>query len=60
MELDFQSFILADPALIVYLRKQRVDCQIHLSGEMGENNRKMLETFQNLDLKRMIFTERIR
>ena len=55
MELDFQSFILADPALIVYLRKQRVDCQIHLSGETGENNRKMLETFQNLDLKRMIF-----
>ena len=55
MELDFQSFILADPALIVYLRKQRVDCQIHLSGEMGENNRKMLETFQNLNLKRMIF-----
>ena len=27
MELDFLwSFILADPALIVYLRKQRVDC----------------------------------
>ena len=46
MELDFQSFILADPALIVYLRKQRVDCQIHLSGEMGENNRKMLEPFR--------------
>ena len=55
MDLGFQSFILADPALMVYLRQQGVDCQIHLSGETGENNRKMVETFQNLDLKRMIF-----
>ncbi len=46
MDLGFQSFILADPALMVYLRQQGVDCQIHLSGETGENNRKMVETFR--------------
>lgn len=55
MELGFRSFILADPALMVYLRQQGVNCQNHLSGETGEINRKMVETFQNLDLKRMIF-----
>lgn len=55
MNLGFRSFILADPALMVYLRQQGMDCQIHLSGETGEINRKMVETFQNLDLKRMIF-----
>lgn len=55
MGLGFESYILADPALMVYLREHQVDCQIHLSGETGEINRKMVEIFQKLEMKRIIF-----
>ena len=35
MKIGFDSFILADPALILYLRQKGVSCKIHLSGEVG-------------------------
>ena len=54
-KLGFESFILADPALMVYLREKKISCEIHLSGETGEVNRRMVEVFQRLDLKRIIF-----
>ena len=55
MKLGFMSYIIADPALIVYLREKGIPCEIHLSGEMGEINRRTVEVFQRLDLKRVIF-----
>ena len=55
MKLGFRSYIIADPALIVYLRKMEIPCEIHLSGETGEINRRTVETLQRLDLKRVIF-----
>lgn len=55
MKLGFRSYIIADPALIVYLRERGIPCEIHLSGETGEINRRMVEAFQRLDLKRVIF-----
>lgn len=55
MNLGFQSFIIADPALILYLREQNVNCEIHLSGENGEVNSQMLKFFTPMDLKRIIF-----
>ena len=55
MKLGFQSFILADPALMVYLREKNIPCEIHLSGETGEVNRRMVEVFQRLNPKRIIF-----
>ena len=55
MKLGFLSYIIADPALIVYLRKRGIPCEIHLSGETGEINRRTVEVFQRLDLKRVIF-----
>ena len=54
-ELGFMSYIIADPALIVYLREKGIPCEIHMSGEMGEINRRTVEVFQRLDLKRVIF-----
>ncbi|WP_432628747.1 U32 family peptidase [Brotaphodocola sp.] len=55
MQLGFQSFILADPALIVYLREQGIDCEIHLSGEMGEINTGSVRVLSRLGLTRIIF-----
>ena len=37
MKIGFDSFILADPALILYLRQKGISCKIHLSGEAGGN-----------------------
>lgn len=55
MCLGFQSYIIADPALILYLREHNIDCEIHLSGETGEVNSRMIDFFQQFSLKRVIF-----
>lgn len=53
--LGFESFIVADPALICYLRQNQVDCEIHLSGETGEVNSRMVSVFQKQKIQRLIF-----
>ena len=55
MSIGFQSFIIADPALLLYLRQQKIDCDIHLSGETAEVNSEMLKIFEKQNLKRLIF-----
>ena len=55
MQLGFQSYIIADPALILYLREHNIDCEIHLSGETGEVNSRMVDFFQQFSLNRVIF-----
>lgn len=55
MCLGFQSYIIADPALILYLREHNIDCEIHSSGETGEVNSRMVDFFQQFSLKRVIF-----
>ncbi len=55
MELGFHSYIIADPALILYLRQEKIDCEIHLSGETAEVNRRMVQYFIQWGLKRVIF-----
>ena len=32
MAAGFENFIIADPALMLYLRQQKINCGIHLSG----------------------------
>lgn len=51
----FDTFIIADPALVLYLRKNRIPCRIHLSGELSEVNRPMIESFLKMDVQRIIF-----
>ena len=55
MKIGFRSYIIADPALILYLRQNHVDCEVHLSGETAEVNHGMVDFFQKLKLKRVIF-----
>lgn len=53
--LGFSSFIIADPALLVYLQEQGISCNIHLSGETAEVNRGMLQEFDRFGIRRLIF-----
>lgn len=53
--IGFDSYILADPALLVYLRKEKIDCEVHLSGDLGIVNSAMTEVFAKEYPKRIIF-----
>lgn len=55
MKLGFRSYIIADSALLVYLKNRGISCEIHLSGETGEVNSQMVKAFQRFPLKRVIF-----
>ena len=55
LEMGFRSYIIADPALILYLYEQGINCEIHLSGELGEMNSGVAEIFGKMNLKRIIF-----
>lgn len=55
MAAGFENFIIADPALMLYLRQQKINCGIHLSGETAEVNRGMLEQILPFGIRRVIF-----
>lgn len=55
MTAGFENFIIADPALMLYLRQQKINCGIHLSGETAEVNRGMLEQMLPFGIRRVIF-----
>lgn len=55
LKMGFRSYIIADPALIRYLYEQGINCEIHLSGELGEMNSGVAEIFCKMNLKRIIF-----
>lgn len=55
MAAGLENFIIADPALILYLRQQKINCGIHLSGETAEVNRGMLEQMLPFGIRRVIF-----
>lgn len=55
MVAGFENFIIADPALMLYLRQQKINCGIHLSGETAEVNRGMLEQMLPFGIRRVIF-----
>ena len=55
MAAGFENFIIADPALMLYLRQQKINCGIHLIGETAEVNRGMLEQMLPFGIRRVIF-----
>lgn len=55
MAAGFENFIIADPALMLYLRQQKINCGIHLSGETAEVNLGMLEQMLPFGIRRVIF-----
>lgn len=57
----FRSFIVADPALLVYLHSQGFDreARLHVSGELGEMNRGVLALCRSLGAHRMILHRKV-
>ena len=53
--IGFESFIIADPALLIYLREHGITCEVHLSGDLGTVNTAMTDTFTELSPKRIVF-----
>lgn len=55
MKIGFTSFIIADPALLYYLKTQGIECNIHISGEMSEYNVPFIQQLAEYRPKRVIF-----
>lgn len=55
INIGFDKFIIADIALILYLNKKGLKCNIHLSGECAEINRLSIDFFNELNISRYIF-----
>lgn len=58
-ELGFQDWILADPALILYLKRQGIRGRVHLSGEAGCFNPDAMRFFSRLGIHRWIFPRKM-
>jgi putative protease len=52
------TFIIADPALILFLKEKQVPCKIHLSGENGAYNALSMRFFLDLGVDRFVFSRK--
>ena len=57
--LGFADWIIADPALILYLRSQNLSGRIHLSGEAGCFNPDAMRFFEPFGIHRWIFPRKM-
>ncbi len=55
MEYNFDTFIISDIALILYLYEQKINCKVHLSGETAEVNSLMIDMFKDYNITRFVF-----
>lgn len=55
IDIGFNNFIIADIALILYLKEKNIKCSIHLSGECAELNYLSIDFFNKFDISRYIF-----
>ena len=55
IEIGFDEFIIADIALILYLKEKGIKCSIHLSGECAEINSLSIDFFNRLNISRYVF-----
>lgn len=55
MEYGFDTFIISDLALILYLHEKQINCKIHLSGETAEVNSLMIDMIKEYNISRFIF-----
>ena len=58
-QLGFRDWILADPGLILYLKKQGINGRIHLSGEAGCFNPDAFRLFSGFGVHRYIFPRKM-
>ncbi|MDO5516383.1 MAG: U32 family peptidase [Clostridium sp.] len=55
INIGFYEFIVADIALLQYLKKKNIKCSIHLSGECAEINRLSIDFLNQFNIDRYIF-----
>lgn len=55
IDLGFNTFIIADLSLIMYIREQGLKANIHLSGEAGPLNRLSTNFYNQFDIERYVF-----
>jgi len=55
LSIGYDSFIIADPVLLKYLKEQRIMYNVHISGEMSEYNTSFLGMLGKYFPKRVIF-----
>lgn len=55
IDIGFCDFIIADIALLLYLKEKDIKCSIQLSGESAELNRLSIDFFNKLEISRYIF-----
>lgn len=55
MEIGFKEFIVADIALLVYLKNKGIKCSIQLSGECAEINSFSIDFLNQFNITRYIF-----
>ncbi|QUL52232.1 U32 family peptidase [Paenibacillus tritici] len=55
MDMGFTTFIIGDPALVLYLREKEVKCDIHISSELEVINNVSMKFFNQFDVSRFIF-----
>lgn len=60
VRMGFSSFIAADPALLIFLKKNvKEPIQLHISGELSEVNHGMIEEMRCLGAGRIIFHRKV-
>lgn len=55
ISIGFNEFIIADIALILYLKEKGMKCVIHLSGECAEINSLAIDFLNKLNISRYVF-----
>lgn len=55
IRVGFNEFIIADIALILYLKEKGIKCVIHLSGECAEINSLSIDFLNKLNISRYVF-----
>jgi collagenase-like PrtC family protease len=55
IDYGFNTFIIADIALIVFLKEKDIKCKIHLSGDFGSINSSTIDFLMQFDINRIIF-----
>ena len=55
ISIGFNDFIVADLALLLYLKEKNINCSMHLSGECAELNRLSIDFFNKFNISRYIF-----
>jgi Collagenase and related proteases len=55
----FDTFIIADIALILYLRENGINCKIHLSGEAEVINHLSMQFYDQLNISRYVFPRKV-